>query len=74
MEKTLQHCLYFPSLPRTKDLRPGETESSSNASSVKVRSNHQNSALKANGCSPLAPSPHLCMAKDSLGFLGDTQC
>lgn len=74
MEKTLQHCLYFPSLPRTKDLRPGETESSSNAGSVKVRLKHWNSALKANECSPPTRSPHLCLAKDSLGFLGDIQC
>ena len=46
---------FFPSLPRTKDLRPGEAESSSNAGSVKVRLKHLNSALKANEHSFLHP-------------------
>lgn len=35
---------FSPSLPRTKDLRPGETESSSHAGSVKVRWKPLNSA------------------------------
>lgn len=49
---------FISSLPRTKDFRPGEKESSSNAGSVKVRSKHLHSALKANEYFPfLSPSP-----------------
>lgn len=73
----MQHCFFFfffSSLSRTKDLRPGETESSSNAGSVKVRLKHLNSALKANERSSPTSFPHWCLAKDSLRFLRDTQC
>lgn len=56
-EKIMQHSLFLSSLPRTKDLRPGETESSSNAGSVKVTWKYLNSALKANECVSSPPSP-----------------
>lgn len=54
-KKIMQLYLFLSSLPRTKDLRPGETESSSSAGSVKVRLKHLSSALKSNDHSFLHP-------------------
>lgn len=56
-QKLMPSCLLHSSLPRTKDLRPGETQSSSHAGSIKVRSKHLSSGSRVNALSVSPPTP-----------------
>lgn len=66
-EKLMPSFLLHSSLPRTKDLRLGETQSSSYAVSVKVRSKHLSSAFKGNACVPSRPFSPLVFGQRQSG-------